>query len=270
MDSRTSFLGASDAPAIFGYSPSKSRYRLWMEKTGLVEESREFIMACEIGNALEPLILKFTTERLGKTIFGQQKEFVHPAYPFIRCHVDGLLSDTENVEAKSGGMVGFWYPEGWGPEGGDEIPPGYRIQAAVQQECGGFEKTIVPVILKGKFRIYVVPRDPELGEIVIRKMVEFWEQVKSNNPPPVESGGDVLLKWPTSESKEIEAPEWIRNQLSELSLVRSCQDHYQGEREKLETRIKDFMGSCDSLIVEGRKVATWKTDKNGKRTFRLY
>jgi predicted phage-related endonuclease len=265
---RLGFLGSSDAPILCGYSKLKSPYKLWLEKKGFQFEDFDFRMLREVGNYLEPLLLKTLSEKMGLPVYGQQKEVVHPAHSFIRVHIDGLFSEDENIEAKTGAF-GAIFPDGWGEEGSGDIPDGYILQAACQQECGGYARTHVPVLLRGTFRHYIVERDRELGEMVIHKMAAFWKSLEDDIPPEIRTPSDVLLRYPKGTGTVIAADREVRLLLEDLRKTRGFLEQLEERKTNLEVEIKKFMGEADVLTEDGKRAATWKSDKNGRRTFRL-
>lgn len=86
---RDKYLGGSDISAIMGISSFKSRFDLLLEKAGYKENDFNGNEYTEYGNVLEPKIRDYiNTNRADKFEEGKYIE------NDIRCHVDGINSDT--------------------------------------------------------------------------------------------------------------------------------------------------------------------------------
>lgn len=86
---RNKYIGGSDIPIIMGLSPFKTRWELLQEKAGLIENDFEGNRYTEYGNIMEPKIREFINE-IEVSKFKPDMKISGD----IRCHVDGLYSDT--------------------------------------------------------------------------------------------------------------------------------------------------------------------------------
>lgn len=103
MKDRKNYLGASDTPAVMGVSPWKTRFQLWEEKLGLVENNFSNF-ATERGKALEEPARQKYMLVTGKVV--EPKMVQHPNFAYMRANYDGINADnTHAVEIKCPGQV---------------------------------------------------------------------------------------------------------------------------------------------------------------------
>lgn len=85
---RMTGIGGSDAPVVVGANPYKSRYELWLEKTGQ-KEPFAGNDATYWGQVMEPILLKEFAHRWGVKVKRPRKTYRHPN-GFMLCHLDGI------------------------------------------------------------------------------------------------------------------------------------------------------------------------------------
>lgn len=179
-EQRRNHLGSSDMAAILGLDPWANAYDVFLDKTGKVEDRKESKVLAR-GNYLEPAILNYAEDKLGKLLRNQYR--VAEGFP-LAANVDAIVVDTGNpVEAKS---QGAFVDEHWGDEGGDEIPDRVIIQAHVHMLCTNTDYCHVPVYLAFReFQMFGVAFDNVIADVIRDKSLEFWEDfVEKDIPPP--------------------------------------------------------------------------------------
>src|SRR5690606_184586 len=87
LQARRQGIGGSDAAVIAGLDPYKSPIRLWMEKTGQVDEEPAG-EAAEWGLLLEPVIAEEFTRRTGKRVRRRNAILQHPRWEFMIANLD--------------------------------------------------------------------------------------------------------------------------------------------------------------------------------------
>lgn len=112
----------------------------------------------------------------------KQDVFYHTQYPFLAATPDGIWDDEILVDAKS---VNSYAEKAWE----DGIPDLYLIQshfyAAIIRTNGIPLRSIDFAVLFGgqRFRIYSVQIDDELCDIIIDRVVEFYNRYIVNQEP---------------------------------------------------------------------------------------
>jgi len=174
-------IGSSDAAAALGLNPYRQPIELWQEKSGQVAPfaGNE---ATRWGQLLEPAIRQEYAERTGRAVRLPAETLVHPVHAFMLAHPDGVTDDRRLYEGKTAR-----YPDGWGEPGTDQIPQHYLIQVQHALFVTALPVADVAVLIGGQdFRLYEVPADPELQEMLIAGEFDFWQHVVRGEPPEVD------------------------------------------------------------------------------------
>ena len=187
IEARRRYLGASDSPAIIGVDPYRSPVDVYLSKVNALDDVAS--PKAEAGSRLEPVLLDYAAEYLGRPILDRGTMHVKG---LLACNLDGRFSETELVECKTTGLV-----DGWGDDESDEIPDKVLVQVHHQFYVTGAAVCWVPVILARfglSFRMFRVQRNEQLCEIVASKGVEFMEQHVARRKPPTGIPSLEILK----------------------------------------------------------------------------
>ena len=183
---RLKHIGASEVSALFGLSPWRTAYDVYLEKTGKLESSDEMNEAMALGHAMEGHLLRWAAQSEGVKIVRNQ----------FRVHAGGVLSATHDALARDGQPIGFEAKtagvlrgyadrEEWGEEGTDHIPEGYLLQCMAQIAVSGLDMVIMPALLGGRGRaLYRVMPNKDLIDAIVERVGTFWEKhVLADTPP---------------------------------------------------------------------------------------
>lgn len=188
-------IGGSDAPAVMGWSPWAGPLEVYWDKLGLappVEENE----AMRWGTLLEPVIREEYVRRTGRLVAFQPNLSVASAkYPFMRTSPDGVVAGEPDLPGAVLQCKAVRSDEGWGEPGSDEIPEVYLIQ--VQHEMVVLQQPVaaVAVLIGGQdFRIYEVPADRELQEMIIEAEELFWRCVQEQREPEPDFSRETLRR----------------------------------------------------------------------------
>lgn len=182
---RRNFIGSSDAPAILGVDPYKSRLSVFMEKVFDVDDIKNEGQVAR-GNRWEAPLLDWAEEKLGVTI-ERNVSVKHPTDIICAANLDGLVvGRPEGVEAKFTGLA-----EEFGEEGTDQIPEKVIVQGHHQMYVKDLELVWVPVLLARMGRpqevMFRVGRNEDLITYMVEREHEFWERhVLPKIPPPLD------------------------------------------------------------------------------------
>lgn len=249
-------IGGSDAGAVLGVSKWKTPYQLYLEKTS--DEISDFDNPAMFwGRTLEPIIRQRYSDVTGRSVIVPALNIIHPKYDFIRANVDGI-ADDRILEIKTSRS-----DIGWGEEGSDEIPDEYACQVQHYMMVTGFVMADVAVLIGGSdFRLYEVPADKELQEIMMERENEFWQMVINRTPPDPETISDLILKFGGSSKQAIvQADELAIQAVMRLKEIKAIAK----EEDELKFVIMSHLMEADTL-AEGEKIlATWKASNGAKR-----
>jgi putative phage-type endonuclease len=175
---RMTGLGGSDSAAALGLSRYKSAVDLFLEKRGEIAPVVESA-PMRWGQLLEPAIRQEYAERTGRVVRLPTETLRHERLPFILAHPDGITDCRRLYEGKTARFA-----DGWGEEGSDEIPNEYLLQVQHNMLVVGVFVADVAVLIGGSdFRLYEVPADPELQELIVAGESDFWQRVEQNRQP---------------------------------------------------------------------------------------
>lgn len=273
MIDRTKFIGGSDVAAILGVSPWKSAFQLYQEKVGaLVEEitpAKRRIF--DRGNRLEPVVVEMLIEEMQDSgrevqIIARNARYQDSQFPFLACELDlELLIDGEeyNGEIKT---VHQFSARDWGEQGSDEIPIYYAAQVMHGLMVKPRKRAIVAALIGAyDLRIHQIERDEETIAGIRAKEVAFWQRVQDRNPPDPQTADDVKWLYAKDAGEVAEADDDLLRMVAELHYQKTIAKHSDEAIERIATKIKLAMGNASTLIYQGKKIATWKSNKPSKK-----
>ena len=271
---RTAFIGGSDVAAILGVSPWKSPFQLYQEKIGVFceEITREKQRLFDRGHRWEPVVVEMLVDELldrghDVQIIDRNARYQDPEFPFLACELDlELLIDGEehNAEIKT---VSPFAAKAWGEQDTDEIPLYYAAQVMHGLMVKPRKRAIVAALIGvDDLRLHQIERDEETIAAIRAKEVEFWRRVQERDAPEPTTADDVKWLYARDGGIVMEADE---------ELVRLCEEIRQGKDiakqcdariETLSTRLKCAMGHASTLVYQGQRLATWKSNKDSVKT----
>ena len=200
-------------------------------------------------------------------IIDRNARYQDPEFPFLACELDlELLIDGEehNAEIKT---VSPFAAKAWGEQDTDEIPLYYAAQVMHGLMVKPRKRAIVAALIGvDDLRLHQIERDEETIAAIRAKEVEFWRRVQERDAPEPTTADDVKWLYARDGGIVMEADE---------ELVRLCEEIRQGKDiakqcdariETLSTRLKCAMGHASTLVYQGQKLATWKSNKDSVKT----
>lgn len=189
-------VGASEAAAALGLSPSKTPLALWKEKTG--REAEEDLSGNErvsYGTAAEEhLRALFTLQKRGvyAVDYHAFRIYASDKFPFMTCTLDGELTDIASGEKGVWECKTAWITSRNDlAEWKDQIPNKYYVQVLYQMAVTGrtFAILTAQLIFKdgnSEIRHYTLRADEcrDDTEYIVEGVKDFWEYVESGKQPP--------------------------------------------------------------------------------------
>jgi predicted phage-related endonuclease len=136
----------------------------------------------EMGTFLEDFISRQYEYRTGYRLTPAGPWDPHPCYPFLFSSIDRLVERYRDraVELK---YTTTW--EGWGPDGSDEVPDKYLIQAMHQMLTSGLTTIDVAAIgPRADLRVYPLSYRPDLIDALLSVELHFWHEHVERRVPP--------------------------------------------------------------------------------------
>jgi putative phage-type endonuclease len=260
LEARTKGIGGSEAPAVLGLSKWKTPYQVWQDKRGLSGE-REMTGPLEWGTLLEPVIRQKYADVTGRTVSlpGHLRD---AEYPFMLGTVDGITDDNRVLEVKTARSL-----QEWGEPGTDEIPMAYLIQVQHYLRITKLSVADIAVLFAGSdFRIYEVPEDKELQEMIIEREAAFWKLVEAGEPPEPVTYADAVKRYRISTTKAIEASKNAAYAYSILKNIKNEMQILEDKEEEMKLIIMKELADNDTLVSDdGSTLVTWKQTKPGSK-----
>lgn len=176
---RHSGIGGSDAAAALGLSPFKSALELFLDKRERREPSPVQLDQMRWGTLLEPVIRQEYAQRTGRVVRMPAGTLRHPKHAYVIAHVDGVTDDRRLFEAKTARTA-----DGWGTSGSDEVPEHYLLQVQHYMMVTLLPVADVAVLIGGNdFRLYEIPADTGLQEMILDGEADFWQHVQAGTAP---------------------------------------------------------------------------------------
>lgn len=195
-DLRSNGLGGSDIGTMLGLNSFKSKYQLWLEKTGQIKpEDISDKIAIQIGNELEDLVARMFEQETGLKIQRDNKTHYHKDYPFLLANIDRkIVGKKVLLECKT---TSAFSAKQWDE---DEIPASYLMQVQHYLNVLDYDYAYIAVIIGNHDFVYKkVERDDELIEMYTNMAKKFWlENVEKKIEPEIDYTDKQAIKYITS------------------------------------------------------------------------
>jgi|GEM_PF-1483879 len=253
---RNSGIGGSDVPVILGLSKWKTPVQLYLEKTGSITEEKrndnsERIL--EMGQMLEPYVIKSFEESAKEKVTRRQERVVHPTYNFLYGTIDGMFKNSVFEVKTTSSLVKAW---------NNGVPPYVKAQVAYYSYLTNSDDALIVVLFRdtGEIRTYTYERDIAQENEIIKYAVDFWDSVTKQVPPMPFDYTDVqlLFKEVKSEKKVVATNEDITI-ISKMAKLKNEIKERESEFEALKANICIKLG--DAAVLEdalGECLVTWK------------
>ena len=251
-------IGASDVAAIIGLSPFETPFSLWLKKTGQVEPEPEN-EAMLMGHLLEEAVAKRWEMATGERVIKASAAdiiYVHPEYDFMRATPDRIVRGRKKlVEIKT--TVTQVDPE--------DIYPHWLCQCQFQMYVTGIHDLDLAYLVQGRYFGYVhVPYDPEFAEFLADKVKEFWNDcVIGGKEPDLISVNDFAMKG-SDPGTTIDADDETLSHIISTVKLNADISVAEAARDAHKDAVKLYMGESETLTVNGKAIATWKTGARGR------
>lgn len=251
-------IGGSDAGAIMGMNPWKSKYQLWLEKTGQAEP--EDISGKESvywGTVLEAPVADRFAELTGKKI-RRAGMMQNVKDPWMLANVDRLIvGEKAGLECK---CTNAFSVKDWKE---DNLPDSYYWQCQHYMMTTGLPVWYIAVLIGGNsFDYKAVPRHDDDIKALYEAEEEFWlKNVKEGIMPDID-GSELTQKaleaqYPGKNSDPIELPS---EAAAILQLYYDFDKQYKEAKaaaEEQKNKLCAMLGDYEIGFIGDKKI-TWK------------
>lgn len=237
---RSKYIGGSDAGAVIGLNPYKSRYSLWAEKTGKVPGFEGNIIT-KVGSYLEDLVAKMFEEETGKKVRRDNHTMVNDLYPFACANIDrAVVGEDAGLEIKTTNSFPIMKQLR-----GTEFPEAYYAQCVHYLAVTGLSKWYLAVLINCReFKVFELERDQAEIDALMNAEKEFWHLVETDTAPGCDGSDatkDTLLTlYPNSNDDEVDLSAF-KSRLDEYMALNAQIKSLTDLKEEIANSIKEYM-----------------------------
>lgn len=256
---RNTGIGGSDAGVIMGMNPWKSRYHLWLEKTGKVQpEDISQKDSVHFGTVLEPVVAREFEARSGKTV-RRCGTLQHPHEPWMLANVDRLVVGEDaglEIKTTNAFSAGDW--------DADKLPDSYYWQCQHYMLVTGLQAWYIAVLIGGNdYRCKMIPRHDADIDALYKAERAFWTVHVLQDIPPEIDGSEATTEalkeqYPGGETEPLELPPPAGVILGLYDMYKTQEKEAKAKVQEAQNLLMSMMGDCEIATFAGRKV-TWKT-----------
>ena len=276
--SRAGGIGGTDAAAILGLSPWKRPIDIFAGKVNPGAQPELDKECLYWGSALEPIVRGRYAERFGVAVTAPAD--LAPLFPKSRPWRDSTL--IEGPEPWMLGAPDGWIPsantgleikcssrksDDWGPEGSDEVPAHYLVQAAWYAAVCNARGWNFGVLFSGNtLAQYHIERDSQLEKDMIEACRAFWfDNVLKRVEPAIdesESYGKYLArKFSLNTGKILQPTPDILHWTSEMKVADDAEKEA-GERKQLaNNHLRALLGDAQKCVTPLGSVAWVRSEE---------
>lgn len=258
LKSRRKGIGGSDSATILGVNPFQSRYELWLDKLGELEDDNEDNEAIYFGNVLEDIVAKEFTRRTSKKVERNNFIMAHRDYDFLRANIDRrIVGENALLECKT---TGAFNKKAW--EAGN-IPPHYIIQVQHYMAVFDYSYAYIAVLIGGQqFKYKRVERSQPIIDEIIKQGREFYkENILDGNPPPITGSKGIEkhlnMKYDESDGAHIDLKSSYQQKLEMYDEIKDKLKVLQDSERAIKNELKDVMKEAETARV-GKHIVKWK------------
>lgn len=270
---RKTGIGGSEIAAVVGLNPYASPIDVWRSKVEGHELEETGPM--KRGRFLEDGVARWWAHDHGAEL-REVGTIRHPREEIVMCTPDRLASfgqvdPTLDLSIK---VPGPHVMEQWGPDGSDEVPDAYLLQAQWELiPLGilyGIRKAVIAAPIRGDLHSYPVDADEDIQGQLIEAAKRFWgDHILTGRPPPADSSASygewLKVKYQNGSEPEVRPTPELASIVEELRQLKANAKEMAGRerglRNQLLTAIGDAAGVeglCSYRITKGRPATDWQ------------
>ena len=213
----------------------------------------------KLGHMLEPVVAQLWEEATGEKVIKASAAdiiYVHPEYDFMRATPDRIVRGRKKLlEIKT--TVTNIDPE--------DLPTHWLAQCIYQQYVTGIHDCDLAWLVSGRYFGYAnIPYDPEFAEFIAERVKEFWNDcVIGGKEPDLISVNDFAMKG-SDPGTTIDADEETLSHIISAVKLNADISAAEAARDAHKDAVKLYMGESETLTVNGKAIATWKTGARGR------
>jgi len=269
LAARRAHITATDAAAIVGLHPYRSRFDVWSSKQGIVPETPDN-EAMYWGREQEDVIARRYARDTGLTLVSHDYEVsIHNSLPWLGGTPDRtVLNAPHGLEIKTAGYRSL---DRWGEAGEGVVPEEYVVQCSVYMSIFDYPTWDLAVLIAGQdYRVYNLRRDAELEAMVLEECGRFYTDHVKAGVPPAPDASPGCAAWLARTYPAARKPLLVANGVTEIVMgklrdIRQAQATLADDAATCEAQIKAFIGEHEGVESAHGKI-TWRRNKDSEGT----
>lgn len=282
---RKTGIGGSDIAALLGMSSYKTPLQLWLDKTGRSEESHdaETIERMYWGTVLEDAVARRYSEETETRVQRINGLLRHHDVSCAVASIDrAVISGNSRARFEDGRVKGAIKVlecktahalarngANWGAPGTDEVPESYWLQCQWYLGITALPVADLAVLFGGqKFATYTIAADEALFADLLAEADGWWQRhVVADLPPAPSTEDDARRIWTSHiAGREKVVDVTVADAVTELSAINAGIKALEQQAQACRDRICSAFGDAEAITYMGRRLATWKTNRDSQKT----
>lgn len=270
LELRRKGITGSRIAGIMNLSPWETPRSVYLDLLGQKPE-KEQSEPMYWGNVLEDIVAKEFQNRVGLKVRKVNYILQHPTFEFLLGNVDREILDGKNKGILECKNVGAYSLEEWK----NGAPLHYVTQLQFYLCLTGYKFGYLAALVGGqKFIAHRIERDDEFINQMIETAIEFWfgKVLRHIEPEVTELDTELLNQiYSVTDPNKTLVLEGYDDEMivNALKYTKDKLTRVKNNHELAVNGLKDKMRDAELATFNGEKIASWKADKNGKRTFRV-
>lgn len=255
---RNEGIGGSDVAAIMGMSKWSTPLKVWMQKTGRLDEDISDKPNVEWGTRLESVIrAKFAESHPEFEVSHPDLSLVSKERPWAHANLDGVISENGRLGILECKTASSHVSDDWK----DGVPDYYVTQVTHYMSVTGFAFAYVCVLIGGSdYREYRIERDEDDIEAVNEAVDTFWHDFVEAGQMPMVVTQDASLLHRLYDDPDGERDMTGVTEFNDLcsEYEQACEDERRAKarKDELGTRLRTMIGDSKSAGSDVYRV-TW-------------